>query len=82
MQSMIASANGSQGKGAPLLAGILPAGGRDVDVGSGLSLKGKGFNADSNVCRLPQARPGARHAASPGGRQNLVEAVVESCSAW
>lgn len=58
MQSMIAAAGGNNGaKGIPLLAGLLPGGGRDADVTSGPTLKGKGFNADGMITRLPQGKP-------------------------
>lgn len=58
MQSMIAAAGGNNGaKGIPLLAGLLPGGARDVDVTSGVTLKGKGLNADGMINRLPQGRP-------------------------
>ena len=57
MQSMLAAAGGNNGaKGIPLLAGLLPGGGRDADVTSGLTLKGKGFNADGMITRLPRGK--------------------------
>lgn len=56
--ALSAQASNNGAKGAPILAGVLPSGGKDVDVGSGLSLKGKGLNSDSMINRLPQGKPG------------------------
>lgn len=56
MQSMIASANGG-GKVSPVLAALLPGAGRDVDVFTGLSLKGKGLNGDKTLMLTAQGKP-------------------------
>lgn len=48
----------SGGKGIVLLAGILPAGAKDIDVTAGFTLKGKGLNADATPIKLGNARPG------------------------
>lgn len=70
MQSMIAAAGGNNGaKGIPLLAGLLPGGGRDADVTSGVTLKGKGFNADGMINRLPQ-----------GGKPKLADKFLQAIS--
>lgn len=55
MQSLIASSRGGNG-GSPLLAAILPSGGRDVDACTGFSCKGKGLNSDGMINKLPQAK--------------------------
>ena len=57
-QSLLQSSQGAGGKIAPVLAGILPGGGKDIDIGASLSVKGKGFNGDGMVNKLPQAKPG------------------------
>ena len=59
MQSMIAAAAGNGAKGLPMFAGILPGGGKPIDVGASLSLKGKAFNTDGMVNKLPQGKPRA-----------------------
>ena len=57
MQSMIASSRGNAG-GAPILAGILPSGGRDINMGQGLSTQGGGLKADATFRMNAQAKPG------------------------
>jgi hypothetical protein len=58
MQSLLNSQRSNSGGGAPIIAALLPGGGRDIDVGAGLSSKGKGLNADGMMNKLPQAKPG------------------------
>lgn len=59
MQSMLAAAGGNNGaKGIPLLAGLLPGGGRDADVTSGLTLKGKGLNSEKTFNIVTPGKPG------------------------
>ncbi len=61
--SMFALINASRGQGqgsgaSPLLACILPGGARDVDVGVGVSCRGKGLNGDGTLKFASQRRGG------------------------
>lgn len=56
-QSLLQSSQGAGGKGAIVLAGILPGSAKDIDCFSGLTPKGKGLNGDKTL-PLPKAQPG------------------------
>jgi hypothetical protein len=79
--AMLALSNFSNqqgGKGVIVLAGVLPGGGRDIDVTGGVTLKGKGLNADATFIKPAQAKPGfiAKLLADMGlTSQNLNEGV-------
>ncbi len=72
------SSQTSSGGRPVIIAALLPGGGSDVNVGQGLSLQGKGLNADATFKITAQPRPGmlANLIKSMGAdRQSIMEGL-------